>query len=383
MLRFPGNGAGVSAEHVAVPLLGAASSLIGTGRRVRASRPWSEPMTLWTAVVAASGDRKTPGIRVTLRALDEIEKSNAAAINAARLAHETRIQKSKEVNKKWKEQRQAALDATPPREPPPMPLDAIDPGDFTAPRLYCTDPTIERLARLLQARPRGMLQVRDELSGLFANMGRYSGGSDRPFWLEAWNGGRHIVERVSTSIVVDHLLIGVIGGFQPDKLAKAFAGDEDGMYARFLFAWPLTPPYRPLSNEVSEVEPELQNALTRFIRLPSEGDEGVFAPQDIWLSDGAIRKFEEFRRFVDETKDGIRSRATVVRQGRNPGAAPNRCARLHGMGDAGSGAYRHRGNQRRPGTNADRRPVHGCRGPLVEGFFLAACSGGVASDRVE
>ena len=71
-------------------------------------------------------------------------------------------------------------------------MEALDPGNFIEPRLYATDPTIEKLAALLQVRPRGMLLLRDELAGLFANMGRYSGGSDRPFWLEAWVGGRHV-----------------------------------------------------------------------------------------------------------------------------------------------------------------------------------------------
>jgi hypothetical protein len=170
------------------------------------------------------------------------------------------------------------------------------------PGLYATDPTIERLALLLQARPRGMTLIRDELSGLFSNMGRYSGGSDRPFWLEAWNGGRHVVERVSGTVTVDHLLNGVIGGFQPDKIARAFAGDEDGMYARFLYAWPLPPDYHPLTNDVSEVEPEFQSALIALVRLPAEDAEGQFVPQDIWLSEGAIERFEEFRRFTDETK---------------------------------------------------------------------------------
>jgi hypothetical protein len=170
------------------------------------------------------------------------------------------------------------------------------------PGLYATDPTIERLALLLQARPRGMTLIRDELSGLFSNMGRYSGGSDRPFWLEAWNGGRHVVERVSGTVTVDHLLNGVIGGFQPDKIARAFAGDEDGMYARFLYAWPLPPDYHPLTNDVSEVEPEFQSALIALVRLPAEDAEGQFVPQDIWLSEGAIERFEAFRRFTDETK---------------------------------------------------------------------------------
>ena len=305
LLLRASHGAGVRTEHVAVPLIGVASSLIGTARRVRVSRSWSEPMTLWCCVVAASGDRKTPGLNVTVRTLDLIEKNNAAATSAKRMSHETRVQKAKETAKKWKEEREAALKADPPREPPVMPMDAIDPGNFIEPRLYATDPTIERLAALLQVRARGMMLIRDELSGLFANMGRYSGGSDRPFWLEAWNGGRHVVERVSGSIVIDHLLVGVIGSFQPDKLARAFGGDEDGMYGRFLFAWPSAPDYRPLSNEAAEVEPELQNALTALIRLPAEDAEGMFAPQAIWLSDNSIAVFEEFRKWVDQAKAGF------------------------------------------------------------------------------
>ena len=299
------HGAGVRPEHVAVPLIGVASSLIGTARRVRASTSWSEPMTLWTCLVADSGDRKTPGLNVVRRALGLIEKSNSAATSAKRLAHATLAQKAKEVKKQWKRDREAALKASPPREPPPIPTEAIDPGNFIEPSLYATDPTIERLAALLQARPRGMVLIRDELAGLFANMSRYSGGSDRPFWLEAWNGERHVVERVSGSIAIDHLLVGVVGSFQPDKLARALAGDEDGMSGRFLFAWPSAPDYRPLTNDAAEVEPELQGALTALIRLPSEDVDGVFAPQTISLSVRAIAEFEEFRKWVDKTKRGL------------------------------------------------------------------------------
>src|SRR5688572_27911330 len=50
-LRDAANGGGVTPGHVAVPLLSIASSLIGTARRVRASRAWSEPLALWTGIV--------------------------------------------------------------------------------------------------------------------------------------------------------------------------------------------------------------------------------------------------------------------------------------------------------------------------------------------
>src|SRR5450432_3211804 len=46
-------GAGTLPDHVAVPMLGVTSSLIGKARRVQASSSWIEPMTLWTCVVGA------------------------------------------------------------------------------------------------------------------------------------------------------------------------------------------------------------------------------------------------------------------------------------------------------------------------------------------
>jgi hypothetical protein len=299
------HGAGVLPEHVIVPLLGIVSSLIGTARRVRAAKAWSEPFTMWACVVADSGDRKTPGLRVTTRALDQIEKNNKSEVTKKRLTHETRAQNAKEVLKRWKTEREAAVNACPPQEPPVMPIEAIDPGAFVEPRLYSNDPTIEKLSTLLQAKPRGALLIRDELAGLFANMSRYSGGSDRSFWLEAWNGGRHIVERQSGSVVVEHLLMGVVGGFQPDKLSRAFDGDEDGMYGRFFYAWLSTPDYKPLSKDADEFEPALINALTHLVKLPAENEEGTFSSVDVWLSDEAIEVFEDFRKWSHANKRSL------------------------------------------------------------------------------
>ena len=138
-----------------------------------------------------------------------------------RRQHEARVEVAKAANKKWKAEVQDAVDAG--RPPPELPAEASDPGPFVAPRLYVSDITTERLAVLLQARPRGLSLVADELAGLFLNMNRYSNGSDREFWLQAWNGGAYVVERQGRPPVeLDHLLVGVTGGFQPDKLVKSF-----------------------------------------------------------------------------------------------------------------------------------------------------------------
>jgi hypothetical protein len=301
-------GAGVRSDHIAVPLLGVASSLIGTARRVQATTAWLEPLTLWPCVVAQSGDRKTPGLKVVLRPLDRIEKENSPQYREANRAHQMRAQVAKEAMKRWRKAYHEAVNANPPRDPPPMPIDAADVGDFIWQALYVQDATIQRLAKLCEARPRGMMQIRDELSGLFASMLRQPGA--RPFYLEAWNGARHVVERVDDkrSLTVPNLLVGVIGGFQPDKLARVFAGDEDGMYARFLYGWPAPPDYNRLTDEVSEVEPEFQALLTKLIRLPDEDVNAQFAPRVIPLSGGARNEFEGYRRFVDDLKRGLDGR---------------------------------------------------------------------------
>jgi Protein of unknown function (DUF3987) len=89
------HGAGATAAHVAVPMLGIISSLIGTARRVKASRSWTEPLTCWTAVVGFSGTSKTPGINATKRALSQVERDRKPKIAEQQRAHESRVEAAK------------------------------------------------------------------------------------------------------------------------------------------------------------------------------------------------------------------------------------------------------------------------------------------------
>ena len=75
-----------------------------------------------------------------------------------------------------------------------------------------------------------------------------------------------------------------------------------------LFSWPEEPPYRPLTNEAAEVDPETINALTRIIRLKAGEDDGVLAPREIPLSECATARFEQFRQFAHGGKDGLDGR---------------------------------------------------------------------------
>jgi hypothetical protein len=300
-------GAGVTFAHVAVPLLSIASGIAGTARRVEASRSFTQPTSFWCALVGFSGTGKTPGIAVTTRALVEIERFHRDRVSEKQRQHETKAEAAKAAHKAWLASVEEAVAAG--NQPPTKPAEAAKVGPFVRPRLWVSDVTIERVAVLLQSRPAGLPLILDELAGLFSNMGRYSQGSDREFWLEAWNGNPYTIERMGRDpIALDRLLVSVTGGFQPDKLTRAFDGDNDGMYARLCFAWPSEVGYRPLSNEVAEVEPEIFNALSRLVRLGEPEVDDVFVPRSIPLSSEAAGSFERFRQFLHETKDGLEDR---------------------------------------------------------------------------
>jgi hypothetical protein len=261
-----------------------------------------------TNVIGLSGTNKTPGLDVVRNALSFIESTPdyQKKIDTLRRANEKRAELAKAALKQWKESVQEAVEANQPA--PDKPATADDPGEFITPRLFVSNVTIERVPAMLRARRRGILCIYDELSGLFLNMSRYSSGQDNEFWLESWNGKRYVIERVNRPAeVVPHLLIGVTGGMQPDKLARCFKGDQDGMYARICFSWPKEPHYRPLTDEAQEVEPEIVNALTRIINIQAETD-GVFAPRAIPLTLEARHEFEQFLHFAHQERQALDGR---------------------------------------------------------------------------
>jgi hypothetical protein len=165
-----------------------------------------------------------------------------------------------------------------------------------------SDVTIERMGELLQARPTGMLLVTDELSGWFFNMTRYAGGGqDYQYWLMGWDGRPYVLELRSRQLALAHLLIGLSGGVQPDKLAEMFADERGGGFsARFLYAWPKPPPLRALS-DVSIGSAGIETLLKRLAFLPPR------TPNRLPLSANAREEFEQLRRHVHQvlpTLDG-------------------------------------------------------------------------------
>lgn len=104
-------------------------------------------------------------------------------------------------------------------------------------KLIVDDTTPEVLYSLLSAQ--GLYLSRDELSGLFADFGRYHQGSELERYLSIFSNKSFSVDRVNaSSFEIQHPFMSILGGIQPERLADAFGKkefDASGFLARWQF----------------------------------------------------------------------------------------------------------------------------------------------------
>ncbi len=286
---------GCDPSFVALPLLSALAGAVGNTRRIRLKGTWIQPAILWTAVVGESGTQKTPAFRLALaavrarqhRLMREHERA-MAEWETARAVHEAALAA-------WK--RDAARGKAD-REPPAAPRRPA------CARGWIDDCTVEALATLLLENPRGLLMLRDELSGWFS-FGRYKnggGGDDVARWLEVFDAGTLVVDRKTTGTVyVPSAAVSIAGGVQPLVLERSIGRQhrENGLLARLLLAYP---PRRPTRWTEAELDPRIECELAAvFDRLyalePDPGPDGDPAPRVLPLGPAAKAIFAAF---VDE-----------------------------------------------------------------------------------
>src|SRR5690606_38307408 len=99
----------------------------------------------------------------------------------------------------------------------------------------------EAVPEILRDHPRGILCYQDELSGWFASMDAYKASGkgankDRAHWLEAFNGGRRTIDRITRgNLIIPNWSACVLGGIQPDAIRNvASSMGNDGLMQRFL-----------------------------------------------------------------------------------------------------------------------------------------------------
>ncbi|WP_159717573.1 DUF3987 domain-containing protein, partial [Geminicoccus flavidas] len=166
-------------------------------------------------------------------------------------------------------------------------------------------------ARLANANPRGLIHHRDELTGWVGSMDRYGGnGSDRSFWLEAYGGRRRVVDRIKDggkAVVVPSLSMAILGGVQPDRLATIMlAGDDDGLAARFIYAFPNA--RRPTRPTCTPDDDAALQAFRRLWTLPMDQPDGVPVPRILPFSETAAAALQTWREQIadmEKTSTGL------------------------------------------------------------------------------
>lgn len=266
-----------------LPGLVVSAAAIGGSRVVALGDDWREPSILWGALVAESGDGKTPAAKPMLGPAREAD----AALQPANVEREAEFEDDKRVFaanlEKWKADHKKGIEAPPPRPPEP-------PGAL---RRVVSDITPEAIAPILLANDR-LLADRDELSGMLGGMGRYSdgkGAAERAQYLSMHSAEPIRIDRKTgdrRSLHVETPYLSIYGGVQPALLHNVMSGDDvaAGLPARFLWAMP---PTRRQRYRKDRVRPETRDAYERAIATlyklkPAQSEFGEPLPLVVTLS---------------------------------------------------------------------------------------------------
>jgi len=318
---------GCPRDYVAVGLIAAASAWIGNARHAAATATWSEPPHLWMALIGPPSSGKTPALRPIIETCRALERDAEPAWQAAMAECAALAEGAHAIEDGWRAAIRAAAKAG--EKLPPRPPGAEAPPEPPRPRLVAMDATTEELHHILAGQPRGLLYVRDELAGWLGNHDRYGGhGSDRAFFLEAWNGGSYVADRVKycgQPVRIARSALAIVGGMQPDRLREVLAGPDDGLAARLAYVWPDPVPILPLASEPDALarsrRERLMIAARRLHGLAMDGNPADEpAPRLLRLDREALALFDELRREAMEQARAARGLAGGW-HGKTPGRA--------------------------------------------------------------
>jgi hypothetical protein len=249
-----------------------------TLRQLRNST-WIVRPRLWTLLIGPASHKKTPPINAAIEPLLHrearlTEQHMTAMAEYARTAAE---KDPKAAN--------AEIAAKAPKAPP---------------RYLSWNTTTEALGQILAANDgRGILAVHDELSGWIGSMDRYhrQKSGDRGWWLKAYDGGPMTVDRITRGTVyIKNLSVSILGGIQPELLAKYDGLTADGLLQRFV-------PVMMSETTFREDRPSNHNGYKFFV-------EGLIAlpPRALEMTDEAVEAMAGLHKTIfdlSKTFDGM------------------------------------------------------------------------------
>ncbi len=259
-------------EFLFTTLLPAAASRIGTAAQVviKPSAKYTQPMVIWSAIVAQSGSMKTPAQRIILDPLTTLEKEAHKRYEAETEEYEQLRAAGEQVKKPVRK------------------------------RYLTKDSTIETLQRTHAENPRGILYYRDELAGAIKGRNQYrrGQGADEEAELDQWTGSAVIVDRAEKAVCIPHSAVSRTGAIQWEVLAELMGDhrDTNGAWSRWLFCAADAPP-RYLNLSEDEPDNGIAEALIWLYRTLEQ-----LPTQDYFLSTEAKYLFEAWQHHLVDTQ---------------------------------------------------------------------------------
>lgn len=223
---------GADPAGIAAAALGACAAAIPDRIKLQVKRHdpyWLESARIWVALVGSPSTKKSPIISAATGPICKIDG---------------------ELFRQWK-RAQADYDALSKDEKAGIPPPAMV-------RLRISDTTVEAAQQVLESSVDGVLMIQDELSGWFGSMDRYNSGkgssADRSFWLQAFNGGEFVVNRVARGAgIIRNLSVSMVGGIQPEPMRKVAADAADDGLLQRMFPIVLRPATKGMDAPVPDV----------------------------------------------------------------------------------------------------------------------------------
>ncbi len=298
------------------------AAAIGNARTIALHASWREPAVLWAVVVAPSGSGKSPALELVTRPAERRDAEALRSFKEAMKTHSAEVVLHEKAMRAWERgSGKGNLASTPPTAPEAPVCE----------RYVTNDVTIEALAAMLAASPRGLLLACDELASWIGSFGRYAANTGRAAgessrWLPMHGAQPLKVDRrTSPPLRVERASLNIAGLIQPGVLASALTGTDydSGLVARLLLSMPPTPTrrWRPggLSPMVERVFSAMVEKLYGF-DMP-EDEIGTPMPRALPLDEQAVQHWAEYYNELNQNMAGQDERARAMLSKLEGGAA--------------------------------------------------------------
>ena len=226
-------------DYIGASLLAVVAGMIGNARKAKVWDEWEETPILWMMLMGDPSSGKSPALQALNDPVVQYEKILAEQYKSELKIYNEKKELADIHHRHWKRQQKSAVVNN--EEIPQKPEAAEFPNKPKRPRVLLVDTTIEEAGAILSENDRGLILIRDELSGFIKNFNAYSSSQDREFYLQAYNGSPYSVDRVKLDdpIIINCLGVSILGTIQPEKFNDLLEGvADDGFMARFLYVYP-------------------------------------------------------------------------------------------------------------------------------------------------